>query len=50
METNLTRIHKVVGLIPGLIQGVKDPALPWAVVKFADMALIPSCCGCDVCW
>ena len=25
--TNLTRIHKVVGLIPGLAQWVKDPVL-----------------------
>ena len=30
--TNPTRNHEVVGLIPGLVQWVKDPVLPRAVV------------------
>ena len=32
VETNLTSIHKVKGLIPGLTQWVKYPSLLWDVV------------------
>ena len=32
VETNLTSIHKVTGVIPSLTQWVKDPALLRAVV------------------
>ena len=39
-----------VGSIPGLAQWLKDLALPWVVVKVADMAQIWQCCGCGVGW
>ena len=35
-------------LIPGLIQWVRDLALPLAVVYVADVAAILHCCGCGV--
>ena len=48
METNLTDIQDDVGLIPRLVQWVRDPALLWAVVYVADTARIPNCCGCGI--
>ena len=34
--------------LSGLAQGVKDPAMPRAVMQVEDVARIPHCCGCGV--
>ena len=40
VETNPTRNHRVVGLIPGLAQWVNNPALLWLWGRPAAVALI----------
>ena len=47
---NLTSMYGDVGLISGLTQGVKAPALPRAAVQVTDMAWIWHHCGCGIGW
>ena len=42
---NPARIHEDLGLFLGLVQWVKDPALPSAVMHVTDAAQIRHCCG-----
>ena len=43
-------VREDVGLIPALIQWVKDLALPQAAAEVPDVARIWRCCGCGVGW
>jgi len=43
-------VYSIEGLIPGLAQWVKDPALSQAEAQVTDAAQIWLCCGCGVGW
>ena len=48
VEMNLTSIHEDKGLLPGLIQWVRNLALPVSFGVGGDIAWIWHCCGCGI--